>query len=125
MQKIFLALFITLTLTLSHVMPVHAIADPTGQLKTVARGADYNTSASIESVAGVAVKGFLSILGVIFLGLLIYGGYTWMTAQGNEEGVGTAKKIITAAVIGLIIIMASYAVTDFVLKNLETQTLQQ
>lgn len=125
MQKIFLTFFITLTLALSYGMPVHALVDPASQLKTVAKGADYNTNATIDSVAGSAIKGFLSILGVVFLGLLIYGGYTWMTAQGNEEGVATAKKIITAAVIGLVIIMASYAITDFVLLKLEEQTLVQ
>ena len=98
--------------------------DPAGKLK-VTVGGTYNTNATVESVAGSAIKAFLSILGVIFLLLLIYGGYTWMTAQGNEEGVATAKKIITAAVIGLVIIMASYAITDFVLFNLEGATLAQ
>ncbi len=66
----------------------------------------------------------LSILGVIFLGLTIYGGIVWMTAQGNEERVKKAKELITEAIIGLIIVIAAYAITFFVLKLTSGSLLQ-
>ncbi len=62
------------------------------------------------SIIGTA----LSFLGVIFLLLTIAGGIMWMTAGGNTEQVGKAKKLITSAVIGLVIVFASYALTSFI-----------
>ncbi|MBI4812330.1 hypothetical protein HY798_02705 [Candidatus Falkowbacteria bacterium] len=45
---------------------------------------------------------------------MIYGGYTWMTASGNEQQVEKAKGIIKNAVIGLIVVLAAYVVTAFI-----------
>jgi len=55
--------------------------------------------------------GFLGLVAVI---MIIYGGYTWMTAAGNEDKIDRAKKIILGAVIGLIIVMISWAIVFFV-----------
>jgi hypothetical protein len=38
----------------------------------------------------------------------------WMTAGGNTEQVGKAKNLITSAIIGLVIVFASYALTSFI-----------
>ena len=64
----------------------------------------------------------LSLLGVIFLVLLIYGGFMWMTARGNESQVEAAKKIITRAIIGVIIILISFVVSWFVMSRLSDLT---
>lgn len=56
----------------------------------------------------------LMLLGLIFLVLLLYGGFTWMTAMGNEEKVKKAKQTITSAAIGLLIILVSYGIVSFV-----------
>lgn len=58
----------------------------------------------------------ISLLGTIFLGFTIYGGIIWMTAQGNEEKVKKARDLITESLIGLIIVLAAYAISFFVLK---------
>lgn len=60
----------------------------------------------------------LSLVGVIFLVLVIYGGFLWMTAGGTEAQVKKAKDIITAAVIGVVLIAAAYAITNFVFQSL-------
>lgn len=57
----------------------------------------------------------LSFLALAFLVLLLYGGWQWMTARGEEDQVEDAKKIITRAVIGLIIVLVSWSVTVFIL----------
>ena len=62
---------------------------------------------------GKIIKAILSFLGVIFLVLMIYGGYTWMMAGGNEQQVSKARSIIINSIIGLIIIMAAWAITYF------------
>lgn len=56
----------------------------------------------------------LGFLGVIFILLIIYAGFLWMTAAGNEEKVEKAKKIISRAAIGLAIVLIALAVTYFV-----------
>lgn len=52
-----------------------------------------------------------TFLGITFLGLMLYAGFIWMTARGNEQEVGKAKNIIIYAVIGLTVILAAYAIT--------------
>lgn len=97
-----------------------------GYLDTAAgdEGAGYNTSnISLDDNVGVIIKSALSFLGVIFLILMIYGGFLWMTASGKEEQVSKAKSIITAAIIGLIIVISAYAISYFVIKKLTSQTL--
>lgn len=64
----------------------------------------------IGSVIGI----LLSFVGVIFLILIIYAGISWMTASGNQEKVTKAKDLIINAVIGLIIVLAAYAITAFI-----------
>jgi len=60
------------------------------------------------------LKLFLTFLGVISVTLIIYAGYMWMTAMGNDEKVGTAKKIITRTIFGLVIILFSYALVSYI-----------
>jgi ABC-type multidrug transport system permease subunit len=57
---------------------------------------------------------FLGFLGLIAVAFIIYGGVLMVTSGGNEEGVGKAKKIITYAAIGIVIIMLSYTIVTFV-----------
>lgn len=75
---------------------------------------------NLPSLAGELINGALGLLGVVLLILLVYGGYTWMMASGNEEEVTKAKNIIRDAIIGLIIIMAAGAITYFITSKLES-----
>jgi len=63
---------------------------------------------------GQIIGAILSFIGVIFLVLIIYAGILWMTASGNDQQVDKAKKLIIAAIIGLVIILAAYAITAFI-----------
>jgi len=63
---------------------------------------------------GILIKAFLGFLGVIFLLLMIYAGYLWMMARGNQAEVDKAKKLIESAVIGLVVVLGAYAITLFV-----------
>jgi len=65
------------------------------------------------------VLGFLGIVAVI---IILAGGFKWMTAGGNEDGVGEAKKMITGGVIGLVVIFAAWAIASFVLSSLQSAT---
>ena len=74
--------------------------------------------AGVMGVVNIA----LGFLGVIAIVIILYGGFVWLTSAGNEEKVGTAKKIITAGVVGLIIIFISYAIAVFVIDQLIVAT---
>lgn len=67
---------------------------------------------------GTVIGAILSLVGILFLGLMIYGGLIWMLARGNEQEVEKAKNIIISAVFGLIIVLAAYAITAFVGQQL-------
>lgn len=69
---------------------------------------------TIEDTIGEIIKMFLTLVGMIFLILMVYGGYTWMIASGDEGKVDKAKETITRAIIGLGITLAAYSITYFV-----------
>ncbi len=77
---------------------------------------------SVSSIAGTIVNITLSFLGIIFVCLIIYAGFIWMTAQGDESKVEKAKNIIIAAVIGIIITISAYIITHFVFSSLNDIT---
>lgn len=56
-----------------------------------------------------------SFLGMIFFGLMVYGGIRYMFARGHEEDVEKATKIFRDGIIGLLIVLASYFITYFVI----------
>ncbi len=58
----------------------------------------------------------LGFLGTIAVVLIIVAGFQWMTAAGSEDKIAKAKKIMTAAVIGLVIVLMAYALSTFVIN---------
>jgi len=97
-------------------------SDPLDSMASTA-GYDTNKTDALELVSkGIEVV--LSLLGVIFLVLLIYGGFIWMTARGNEQQADKAKTTMTNAIIGLIIVFGAYAISYFVVGALSDSVLQ-
>lgn len=90
------------------------VIDMIDQESSLAANAEYETGVTVPALLNTVIKAFLSLLGVIFIILIIYGGFIWMTAGGDEAKVTKAKGIIQRAVIGLFIIVISYALTWFV-----------
>jgi len=72
----------------------------------------------VSNIAGAVIQAALALIGVIFLALMLYAGYHWMTARGEEEKVEKAKDTITRAIIGLIIVVGAYAIWIFILNQL-------
>ncbi len=60
----------------------------------------------------------LYIVGAIALIMLIYGGFQYIISGGNEEAVEKAKKIITYAVIGLIVVIISWVIVYAVIGEI-------
>lgn len=55
---------------------------------------------------------------IIFLVLFVVGGIQYLTSAGNEEATGKAKKLLVDAIIGLIIVLAAWAIGSWLLTRL-------
>lgn len=76
----------------------------------------------LDETIGSIIRAALGFLGVIAVVIILFGGFKWMTAGGNEEKVGEAKKLIIAGIIGLAIILSAYAIASFVIGELVNAT---
>jgi len=81
-------------------------------------GQGNNIKGTIASIINI-ILGFLGVIAVI---IIMAGGFKWMTAAGNEDQVGEARKMITQAVAGLVVIFLSYVIANFVITQLESVT---
>ncbi|MFZ2189301.1 MAG: pilin [Candidatus Magasanikiibacteriota bacterium] len=77
-----------------------------------------NLQQTIVQIINVA----LGLLGIVSVVIVLIGGFKWMTAGGNEEQVGEARKWIFSGIIGLAIIMSAWAIAKFVLVQLGQAT---
>ena len=73
---------------------------------------------SLEEVIGGYIKTALILVGTLFMALTFYGGYIWFIAREDEEEAKRARSIISMALIGLIIVLAAYFVTYFIIYRL-------
>jgi hypothetical protein len=64
----------------------------------------------------------LGFLGIVAVVIILIGGFKWMTAGGNEDKTAEARKLITAGIIGLVIILSAFAIAKFVLDQLLSAT---
>lgn len=120
-KNIGLGLFIFCLIWLS--APERSLAATAGSRlgNVVASGPSYDvdktTQNTLTDYVGALVGVFLGLLGVIFVFLVIYGGYTWMTAAGNPEKATKAGRILKYAIIGLLVIIGVYAIWIFLFKR--------
>ena len=120
-QKIIFALFFSVILIFPN--PASALNIGTGEgglLKGAADTAGYDKNTketAFASTLGLVIRIALSFSGVIFLILMVYAGFLWMTARGEEAQVDKAQKLIRSAVIGLIITVGAYSITNFIVPK--------
>ena len=72
-----------------------------------------------------ALLGFAPLLSVV---MLIFGGFMWMTSGGDEERLEQAKKTVSGAVVGFVVVMLAWAAVSFVMKttlNVSAESLPQ
>jgi amino acid transporter len=73
---------------------------------------------SLGYIIATVIQAALSLLAIIFLVIMVFAGYRWMTASGNEESIKKAQESIKRAIIGLVIVILAYAITAFVFNQL-------
>lgn len=84
----------------------------------VSPGCKSSGNCTLGDTMQVAVQLFQIILGLVgslSLLMFVYGGFYFILSQGDSSKVSKAKDIIKNAVIGLIIVLASYTIVNFTL----------
>ena len=95
-----------------NLQPVQKIYDPQQDIQP----------GTLQEIIAKIIRQVLAFLATIFIILMLYAGFTWMTAAGDEGKIDKAKSIISAAIIGLAIVLVAYAITVFVANSLLTAT---
>lgn len=93
-----------------------------GGLDDAVEQSGMKSTNNIYNVPGKILNPVLSFVGVLFFVLLLYSGILWMTAMGDEKKIELSKKILTAAIIGLLVVASAYAITRFVGQSLISPT---
>lgn len=79
-----------------------------------------NSEGSFRTLARTIVNFFLYFLGFVATVMIIYGGVLYVTSAGEDENTGKAKKILTYAIVGIIIILLSFAIVNTVIGGAGT-----
>ncbi|MBI4426135.1 MAG: hypothetical protein HY567_01015, partial [Candidatus Kerfeldbacteria bacterium] len=93
--------------------PVMAAAATPFSIEDIGGSVGLGTSDLKNTVINI-ISWVLGILALVAVVMIIIGGFQWLTAAGNEEKIEKAKKVISAAVIGLIIVLLAWAIVIFV-----------
>src|SRR3989344_8192534 len=95
-----------------------ALLSPTGILALVPSGElvpkDIRPINNIVSVIRAVIQFILVVAFVLAFIMLLIGGIRWITAGGDEKAVAGPRNMITAALIGLIIVLVAYAIIRLV-----------
>lgn len=116
------------TAVLAETPPLEPLVEPgklnlNDKLGNVGGRAGFDQDAnSLPEIIGRVVQIFLSVLGMVFMGYIIYAGSLWLTARGDEEKITKAKAILRGSITGLVIVFAAYAITSFVLFSVIEET---
>ena len=120
MKKNIKNVLILIVLVIVLLLPYFVFAQsPLENLKSVGTDAGFDEADkyTISKIAGLIVNAVLGLLGIIFVSLMLYAGYNWMTAAGDETKLTQAKNTIRRAIIGIVILVSAMAIYNFVLYN--------
>ena len=60
---------------------------------------------------------FASVMGFLAVGMIIYGGFMLLTAQGDPAKIKRGKDVVTYSIVGVILVMLAYAIVNFVMNS--------
>lgn len=81
--------------------------------------ASIQTERSIGQVVGGVIQVFLGLLGVAFAVIIVYGGFKWMAAEGEEKKIAEARGLMYQGIIGLAIVLGAYTIATFFVTALQ------
>jgi len=95
-----------------------------GVIGKVGFSKDSTNVSDVRTIVARVIRIFLGFLGTVFVVLMLTAGFKWMNSQGDEKAISSAKQQIAAAVIGLMIVLASYSITYLVMRYAVNATYQ-
>ena len=72
----------------------------------------------IRIIVARILRAAFAFIGIVLVVLISYGGFLWMTSQGDDRKIGDAKKIIINGTIGVAIMLSAYAITSFIISKM-------
>ena len=120
--------FLSILIILAVIFPLLALAQaqqqPVGQTDPYGLGQTAQQAGLVQSgqtpptvsqIIGFVINAVLGLIGVIYLSIIIYSGFQWMTAGGNEDTITKAKNRLIQSTIGLVIVFSAFIITNFVI----------
>ena len=95
--------------------PYNRAKEIVGSVQKTATGSDKTQS--LESIVGNIINVALGFIGILLISYMVYAGFLWMTAGGDTKKVDTAQTIIKQCIIGLLITVAAFSISNFVLQS--------
>lgn len=80
------------------------------------------TTTDIRVVIANIIRVAFGLLGIVAVGVILYGGFIWMTSGGDRSKIESAKKILINGVIGLVIILSAFGITEFIIRTVLGQS---
>ncbi len=120
-MKKFLFSVMALSLLVLPTVAMAATAQPTDTQLGITEIDNSNLALSKENPIKTAtnlINSAMTFLGLIAVVIILVGGFKWMTAMGNEENIKKAKELMTAGIIGLVIILAAWGIARYVVTTL-------
>ena len=77
-----------------------------------------HTFSSLDSAISTIFNVVILVAGIAFVVLFLVGGIQYLTASGNEEASGKARKLLLDAIIGLVIVLAAWAIGGWIINIL-------
>lgn len=90
----------------------------TSGLSVAGNQAGYNSNLPLTTLIANVIQVILGLTGMACVILLVYAGILYLTAQGEDANVKKAKKLISGTIIGILIIVAAWALTRYVFTAL-------
>lgn len=122
---IYSLLFTTCLVLASLVKPVSAFTCPEKTIReneSVSALSECNVektegNKSLMSNVTMLINVFASVMGFLAVGMIIYGGFMLLTAQGDPAKIKRGKDVVTYSIIGVILVMLAYAIVNFVMNS--------
>ena len=80
--------------------------------------AGCNEDKKVDEVANTGLNLILSAVGLIAVGVMVYGGVTYLTAQGDPSKAKRGRDVILYGLVGLAVTLLAFAIVAFVTANL-------
>ncbi len=116
---LFLALFAFSSVFLPSA--IHAADDPTGRTGLVQCGNKTDDPCTVEDIFNLFVIGtnlLIGAVGLVAILAIVYSGFSMVTAAGNTESITKAKKNLTSAIIGLVLVLLAFILINLILYGI-------